>query len=166
MKLRNFRKNDADQVNRVALAAFEELQAHYDDWPAMARNLGRTSELANRGELVVAVNSGRVIGAVTYVGPGRRKASYFDQDWPIIRMLVVDPAHRGMGAGRALTDECVKRALRDGSPVIALHTSAIMTAARSMYLRMGFERIRDARPIHGVPYAVYLKKLAFRSASV
>jgi ribosomal protein S18 acetylase RimI-like enzyme len=75
-------------------------------------------------------------------------------------MLVVDPAQRGKGVGRALTDECLRRARRDGASVIALHTSPIMTVALSMYLRMGFERLRDAPPIYGVPYAVYLKALA------
>lgn len=28
-----------------------------------------------------------------------------------------------------------------------------------MYRRMGFEKLRDAPPIFGVPYAVYLKRL-------
>jgi ribosomal protein S18 acetylase RimI-like enzyme len=75
-------------------------------------------------------------------------------------MLVVDPAQRGNGVGRALTEECVRRAGRDGATVIALHTSPIMTVALSMYRRMGFERLRDAPPIYGVPYAVYGKTLA------
>ena len=47
----------------------------------------------------------------------------------------------------------------DNSPVIALHTSAIMTVALPMYIRMGFERHRDAPAVYGVPYAVYLKRL-------
>ena len=53
----------------------------------------------------------------------------------------------------------MKRARRDGSPVIALHTSPIMAVALPMYLRMGFRLARDAPPIYGVPYAVYLKQL-------
>jgi len=45
------------------------------------------------------------------------------------------------------------RAERDGAPVIALHTSPIMTVALPMYRRMGFElyydvpRERGADPI-------------------
>ena len=61
--------------------------------------------------------------------------------------------------GRAMTEACIDRARRDGSRVIALHTSPIMTAALPMYLRMGFRWVREAAPIHGVPYAVYLKRL-------
>jgi GNAT superfamily N-acetyltransferase len=74
-------------------------------------------------------------------------------------MLVVDPVERGKGLGHALTSECIKRAQRDRSPIIALHTSAIMAVALPMYLRMGFTKAYDAPLIFGVPYAVYTKAL-------
>ena len=53
-------------------------------------------------------------------------------------MLVIDPGARGRGLGRLLTEECVRRARRDGAPTVALHTSPIMEVALPMYLRMGF----------------------------
>jgi GNAT superfamily N-acetyltransferase len=159
MRIRDFHTRDSEQVNRIALAAFDELRAHYDDWPALASGLGRMAALADRTELIVAEHSDRIVGAVAYVGPDRDKADFFDLDWPIIRLLVVDPDSRGIGAGRALTEECIARAERDGASVIALHTSPIMTVALPMYLRMGFELVRAAPPIHGVPYSVYLKAI-------
>ena len=61
--------------------------------------------------------------------------------------------------GTALSRECIARAQRDGTPVIALHTSPIMTVALPMYLRMGFVKAYDAPPIFGVAYAVYTKTL-------
>ena len=45
------------------------------------------------------------------------------------------------------------------APLIALHTSPIMTVALPMYLRMGFAKAYDAPPIFGVAYAVYTKAL-------
>ena len=111
------------------------------------------------GEIIVAERDDKLIGAVTYVPPGRPKPSCFEIGWPIIRMLVVDPEHRGLGAGRGLTEACLARARRDKSPLIALHTSPFMTVALSMYLRMGFELLRDGPPIFGAPSAVYLKRL-------
>ena len=160
LRLRDFRAADAPQVNRLALAAFEQFKSHYSDWPAMAASLGRMTTLAENGELILAEYGDKIIGAVVYVAPGRPKPACFDAGWPIIRMLVVDPDHRGLGAGRALTEECLARARRDGSPVIALHTSPFMTVALSMYVRVGFERLQEGPPIFGAPSAVYLKHLS------
>ena len=159
MHLRDFHQSDGGRVNQIAVAAFEELKAHYDDWAAMSASLGKMSALAGPYEIIVAEDRGQVVGAVAYVGPDKEKAPYFDPAWPVIRMLVVDPVCRGVGAGRALTEACIDRAVRDKSPVIALHTSPIMTVALPMYLRMGFELVREAPPIRGVPYLVYLKML-------
>jgi predicted N-acetyltransferase YhbS len=158
--LRNYRDADAPAVNELAVAAFEQFRSEYSDWPAMMSAIGRMSALAEIGEIVVAQREQRIIGAVAYIPAGLPKADFFDQSWPIIRMLVVDPAFRGDGVGRALTEECLNRARRDGSAVIALHTSPIMKVALPMYLRMGFRLVKDAPPLHGVPYAVYLKHLS------
>jgi GNAT superfamily N-acetyltransferase len=125
----------------------------------MRAGLAKTSDLNAIGELIVVECEGQLAGGVAYVGPNRPKAAFFDQAWPVIRMLVVDPAFRGKGFGRALSTECIARAKRDGSPVIALHTSPIMTTALAMYLKMGFVRIADAPPIFGVAYSVYTKAL-------
>jgi GNAT superfamily N-acetyltransferase len=157
--LREFREADAQEINRLAVTAFEEYGGSYSDWPALAARYGRMSDLAKGGEIVIAEIAAHIVGAVAYLPPHQRKASYFDQAWPVIRSLIVDPNSRGFGVGRALTQECIERARRDASPVIALHTSEIMKVALPMYLRMGFEWHHDAPAVYGVPYAVYLKKL-------
>jgi GNAT superfamily N-acetyltransferase len=125
----------------------------------MRAGLSKTSALSATGEVIVAEFKGQLAGGVAYFGPDSRKAPFFDQRWPVIRMLVVDPAFRGIGLGRTLSMECIARAKRDGSSLIALHTSPIMTVALPMYLNMGFIRVSDAPPIFGVEYAVYTKAL-------
>ncbi len=117
------------------------------------------SALAVSGEIIVATVGDRIEGAVAYVGPGQPKAEMFKPEWPIMRMLVVAPAARGMGLGRALAQECLRRARRDQACVFALHTSDMMTVALPMYLRMGFEHAGAAPAIGGVPYSIYLKQL-------
>jgi GNAT superfamily N-acetyltransferase len=158
-RLRPYADRDAAEVDDLAVAAFEQFRSEYSDWPAMQAGLRRMSTLAEIGEIIVAEGSDRVIGAVAYIPPRGRKARFFDASWPIIRMLIVDPGARGGGIGRALTEECIDRARRDGSHVIALHTSPIMNVALPMYLRTGFHPVRDAPPLYGVSYAVYLKQL-------
>jgi ribosomal protein S18 acetylase RimI-like enzyme len=157
--IRDFRDNDAEAVNRLALAAFEEFRTAYSDWPAMIANISKMSTLAAVGELVVAEVGPTLVGAVTYVAPHRPKAAFFDSAWPIVRMLAVDPKHRGQGVGAALMKECVRRSKRDGADVLALHSSPIMTAALTMYRDMGFVFHREATPVFGVPTAVYVMQL-------
>jgi len=159
IRLRDYQNSDADNLNRIAVSAFDQFRNHYSDWPAMRAGLSKTSDLGVSGEVIIAELQGAFAGAVAYFGPDSQKAAFFDQRWPIIRMLVVDPAFRGKGIGRALSDECIARAKRDGSPIIALHTSPIMSVALPMYLRMGFVKAYDAPPIFGVAYAVYTKTL-------
>ena len=89
--LRAFRDGDAAKVDELALAAFDQFRLQYSDWPAMASAIGRMSVLADTGEIIAAERDERIIGAVAYIAAGRPKAAYFDQSWPIIRMLVVDP---------------------------------------------------------------------------
>jgi GNAT superfamily N-acetyltransferase len=159
IRLKDYEDAEAENLNRLAVSAFEQFRHHYEDWPAMLAGLSKTSALSASGELIVAELQSKLAGAVAYFGPNSQKAAFFDQRWPIIRMLVVDPAFRGKGIGQALSDACIARARRDGSPIIALHTSPIMSVALPMYLKMGFAKAYDAPPIFGVAYAVYTKAL-------
>jgi GNAT superfamily N-acetyltransferase len=163
-KIRDYEDSDAENLNRIAVSAFSQFRDYYQDWPAMLAGLSKTSDLSASGEVIIAELQNaelqhKLAGAVAYFGPNSQKAVFFDQSWSIIRMLVVDPAFRGKGIGRALSDACIARAKRDGSPIIALHTSPIMSVALPMYLKMGFVKAYDAPPIFGVAYAVYTKAL-------
>ena len=159
IRIRDYQSSDAENLNRLAVAAFGQFRDHYQDWPAMLAGLSKTSDLSASGEVIIAELQAEFAGAVAYIGPNRPKAAFFDQSWPIIRMLIVDPAFRGKGIGYALSSECIARAKRDGAPLIALHTSPIMNVALPMYLRMGFVKAHDAPPIFGAAYAVYTKAL-------
>ncbi|MCP3384157.1 GNAT family N-acetyltransferase [Bradyrhizobium sp. CCGUVB4N] len=158
--LRDYRDDDAEAIIRVALAAFAEFEQHYSDWPLFNTHVAKMPTLARTGEIILAEHDGQIVGAVAYVGPKAPKPAFFEPAWPIIRMLVVDPAARGKGIGRRLTEECLRRAERDQASVIALHTTPIMTVALPMYQRMGFVWVREAPDILGVPYGVYVKSLA------
>ena len=158
IRIRDYEGSDAENLNRIAVSALAQFRDHYQDWPAMRAGLSKTSDLSASGEVIIAELQDEFRRRrLSRAGPS--KAPFFDQSWPIIRMLVVDPAFRGKGISRALTNECFARARRDGSPIIALHTSPIMTVALPMYLMMGFVKTYDAPPIFGVAYAVYTKAL-------
>ena len=156
--LRDYQPSDADQVNSIAVEAFEQFKGKYSNWDEFIQRVGQMSNLSKTVEIVVAELKGNIVGAVGYVGPNAPK-SIFPIEIPCIRMLVVDPQARGLGIGRSLTQECINRAQRDHAPKIGLHTSPIMDVALPLYLRMGFVKEADIDPIRGVPYAIYYRLL-------
>lgn len=157
--IRDFLPSDATQVNALALRAFDQFKDAYQDWPAFQAKIGNMSALADVGEVIVAEVRGRIVGAVAYVSPNVPKAEFFRPEWSIMRMLVVTPDSRGRGIGRALAEECLRRAKRDQASTVALHTSELMEVALSMYQRMGFKWVASAPAIHGIEYGVYVKEL-------
>ncbi|WP_448031135.1 hypothetical protein [Bradyrhizobium liaoningense] len=69
--LRDYRADDAEAIMRVALAAFAEFEQHYSNWPLFTANVAKMPLLAKTGEVIVAEDGSRVVGAVAYVGPAR-----------------------------------------------------------------------------------------------
>lgn len=157
--LREYQPDDAAAVSAVVMNAFNQFRHAYSDWSAFSERLSQFVRSANEIEIIVAEVKKAVVGAVGYVGAGQPKPAFYPAEWPMVRMLVVEPSYRGLGIGRALTEECIKRAQRDHAPLIALHTSPLMSVALPLYERMGFRREREIPPIYGVPYALYVKQL-------
>jgi ribosomal protein S18 acetylase RimI-like enzyme len=154
--IRDYLDTDRAAVNAVALAAFAQYAGAYDDWPTFSAGIARMADLAGDGDLLVAERDGGIAGAVVHVGPGRPRSAIFPDDWSVIRMLVVDPATRGGGIGRALVAATLERARHAQAPAVGLHTSPIMATALRLYESIGFVRENDLPPIRGVPYARYV----------
>jgi len=140
--------------------AWQVLKEGYDpdQWDGMLTAIGKMSNLAAKGQLIVAADQTQIFGAVCYMPPNTSNPDIFPDSWPSIRMLVTRPSCLGMGIGRKLTEECVNRAKLDQSDCIGLHTSPVMTIALPLYLRMGFVKDKDLSPIAGAPYARYVLK--------
>ncbi len=105
-----------------------------------------TTELANvadraaRAIVLVAVEDGEVLGAVTFV-PGLGPYAEFDDAQAAgMRMLAVVPGAQGRGIGGALVRECLRQARERGRTRLVLHTTSWMRAARRLYEHMGFRR--------------------------
>jgi hypothetical protein len=65
--LREFCEADAQEINRLAVTAFEEFGCKYSDWPALAAFYGKMSDLATSGEIVVAeIAANIVVQSLTY----------------------------------------------------------------------------------------------------
>ncbi|WP_440963648.1 GNAT family N-acetyltransferase [Massilia sp. GER05] len=164
--IRGYVETDHAAVNAVALAAFAQYAGDYDDWPTFSAGIGRMADLTADGDLLVAERGGVVAGAVVHVGPGRPRSAIYPDNWSVIRMLVVDPAARGGGIGRALVAATLERARRTDAPAVGLHTSPIMATALRLYESIGFLREHDLPPNRGVPYARFMLPAAHIPAAL
>jgi ribosomal protein S18 acetylase RimI-like enzyme len=105
---------------------------------------------APTGAILLAEADGDVAGVVA-VKP-------LDEDGVCeMKRLYVRPDYRRQGVGYALARAVIDVAEDLGYDVMRLDTVASMTAARSLYRSLGFER-RDAYYHNPLPGAVYMEK--------
>jgi DNA-binding MarR family transcriptional regulator len=69
-----------------------------------------------------------------------------------LRMLLVEPAARGLGLGGRLVEECVGFARSAGYRELTLWTQSVLEAARHIYARRGFQLLRsEPHELFGIP---------------
>ena len=114
---------------------------------------------ASGAELWVAVEGDRLLGSVTYCPPGSSYREVARDDEGEFRMLAVDPAARGLGAGTALAELCEARARGHRAEGMAISSLAEMTDAHRIYDRLGYGRDpgRDWSPLPGVALIAFAK---------
>ncbi|MCF1507937.1 GNAT family N-acetyltransferase [Streptomyces glomeratus] len=143
----------ADYAALGEITARAYLQDGLLDFGESDAYLGELRDVAKRAaaaEVLVAVEGGRVLGGVTFVPAAGPMADIAGPGEAEIRMLAVDHAARGRGAGESLVRACIDRARSTGGCTrIVLSTQRTMHTAHRIYERLGFVRTpeRDWNPI-------------------
>lgn len=128
----SIRDGNADELARLgqllvrvyaALPGFpkpDEQPGYYD----MLAHIGRFNEKPGAHVLVALSESNELVGGVVYFSDmaqyGSGGTATAIRNASGIRLLGVDPAYRGMGAGKALTLACIERARQSGHAEVVL----------------------------------------------
>lgn len=143
VRLRDARPEELAAVRALTLRAYAEYAGVMEPsaWTGLEEAVRRTVD-SGGAERIVAEHEGKIVGSVMLFPPSTATygGSVEAPPWPELRMLAVSPDARGMGVGRLLVDECVRRARASGATELGLHTSRSMETAIGMYRRMGFVR--------------------------
>lgn len=164
IEIREATEGEHDEVGRVTADAYRALirPGTDADWSSYLERIANVRDRASRTVVLVAVEGGRVIGSATLELEGRTDPGDdpLDERTGHIRMLGVDPAAQGRGAGRALMEACEARAVAAGKSLMTLNTTARMTVAQGMYERLGYEREPDRIFPDGFVLLSYAKRLS------
>jgi GNAT superfamily N-acetyltransferase len=144
LTIRDARPDERDAINALTQRAYAEYATIMTAaaWAGLERAMRSALASDERVERIVALRDDALVGSVmlypaaadAYGGAVSRASS------PEVRLLAVAPEARGLGVGRALMAECVRRARAAGASALGVHTSQSMQIAMAMYERMGFVR--------------------------
>jgi ribosomal protein S18 acetylase RimI-like enzyme len=152
VEIRRARPEDHEAIGRATVAAYTAFLDAARDTDYIAY-LGDAARRDREAELWVAVeDDGTVLGSVTSCPEGSPWRELARPGEGEFRMLAIDPAAQGRGAGLALVRQVIDGFRVAGARSIVLCSMTTMTAAHRLYERLGFRRDPglDWSPVPGV----------------
>jgi ribosomal protein S18 acetylase RimI-like enzyme len=154
MNVREALPSEHTELGELCVRAYRAFGSLSDGYAAGLRDVAGRARTAR---ILVAVDGHAPLGCVTLVldeGPLRELAGPDEGEF---RMLAVDPAAQGRGAGETLVRACADKVRRAGRERLVISSATDMTTAHRLYERLGFTRApeRDWRPIPAVQLLSY-----------
>lgn len=140
MIVREVRPEEYEALGALTVAAYRAIIG--DDIDAgYSMELADVATRAGVADVLVAVDDhGQLLGGITYIPEPGPMAWFVGDGDAGMRMLAVDPAAQGRGAGALLVRACIDRAQAAGKTRLLLHTTRSMVVAHRLYERAGFRR--------------------------
>ena len=92
---------------------------------------------------------------MAFLVPGGNPTKIYSSDTSIYPDGGVHPDAGGKGIAQTLTRLCIEKAKELGEKVIMLHSAEVMYAARHIYEKLGFKKIRILDEHYGLEYWLY-----------
>src|SRR5436190_2083471 len=136
LHIRDARGDEREAIRALTLVAYAEYATVMTPTAWAGLYAAQLSALtADDAEWIVAERDGALVGSVMLFQPENNV--YGDPragaSWPELRMLAVAQSARGQGVGKALVNECIRRAKAHGATALGLHTSDSLQIATKMY---------------------------------
>lgn len=135
--VRGLQHDDVDAVVALLGLLFAQEADFSPDAERQRRALETLLGDPGRGVVLVATAAGAVVGTVALL---RSLSTAVGGDVCWLEDLVVDPAHRRAGVGRALVQAAIVEARRRGWARITLLTDPDNDAGQRLYAALGFAR--------------------------
>ncbi|MEJ8757462.1 GNAT family N-acetyltransferase [Pontibacter sp. H259] len=150
--IRNAKPSEFSAIGKLMVQVYSQLDSFpkEDEQPAYYSMLYNIGEFTNKPEtelLVAVADDGKIGGAVVYFGNmqyyGSGGTATQEQNAAGFRLLAVSPEARGLGIGKMLTLECIRKAKQSNLSQVIIHSTKAMQTAWAMYERLGFKRSED-----------------------
>ncbi len=150
--IRNANPNEFEAIGKLMVQVYSQLEGFpkEEEQPNYYKMLANIGEFTTKPdtELLVAVSDDhKILGGVVYFGDmkhyGSGGTATAEQNSAGFRLLAVDPSTRGLGIGKLLTNECIRKAREGKLSQVIIHSTMAMQTAWKMYENLGFKRSED-----------------------
>jgi len=151
-KIRKAKPEEFKHIGSLLIKVYSQLDGFpkQEDQPNYYSMLSNIGELTTNPhiELLVAINAkGKIGGAVLYFNNmqyyGSGGSATQETNASGFRLLAVDPEVQGMGLGKQLSLECIRKAKKLKQAQVIIHSTKAMQVAWKMYEKLGFKRSLD-----------------------
>ena len=150
---------DVNALQALGLVSYGRLKNNltHENWAKMESVL--TSDLTfpvlvSSCYPFVCEENSRLLG-MAFLVPAGNPTKIYSADTSYIRMVGVHPDADGRGIAQTLTRLCIDKAKETGEKTVMLHSAEIMYAARHIYEKFGFKKIRLLDSHYGLQYWLY-----------
>lgn len=151
-RVRNAREDEFHKIGKLIIDVYSKLKGfpEKEEQPKYYKMLGGVGNLTKNENvelLVASSEDGYIGGAVVFFKDmedyGSGGTATKEKNASGFRLLTVDSKTRGLGLGKMLSLECIKKARNNNSEQVIIHTTKSMKIAWKMYENLGFKRSND-----------------------